>query len=227
MDQESEIITLEKNTFVISMNDKRLEVFKKIFNHYNIPEPILFNAATSRDGTKGCLLSHWALYKIAETLNLPHIIIFEDDAFPRKDIIEYFNNAIACVPEDWTFLKIEDLFYNKYVDIENVNDYWMKARSATAGSGSAAYIVRDKAYTTLAKIIEKTEFDSRRFPIDFCFMQRHISDLGGYYISRKPMFLQHNLHGAGGIHSHRMFKEKNIIFPPEDDNDNFEPHLFI
>lgn len=225
MDQES--ITLEKNAFVISMNDKRLEMFKKIFKHYNIPEPILFNAATSRDGTKGCLLSHWAIYKLAETLQLPYVIVFEDDAFPRKNIIEYFNNAIECVPDDWNFLKIEDLFYYKYVDIKNVNDYWMTARSMSGGSGSAAYIVKYTAYTILSKIIEKSEFDSRRFPIDFCFMQSHISNLGGYYISRKPMFLQHNLHHAGGIHEHRMFKESDIIFPPEDDKENFEPQIFI
>lgn len=219
-------ISLDKNSFVISLNAKRLEMMQRIFEHYKIPMPILFNGAISRDGTKGCLLSHWAIYKIAETLNLPYTIIFEDDAFPRKNIIEYFNNAIECVPEDWNFLKIEDLFYNKYVDIENVNDYWMKARSNSFGSGSAAYIVRDSAYTLLSRMIEKSEFDSRRFPIDFMFMQTQMSQLGGYYISRKPMFLQHNIHHSGGIHEHRMFKESDIIFPPEDDKENFEPHLF-
>lgn len=219
-------VVLGKNSFVISMNEKRLGMFKRIFDHYKIPTPVLFPAASSRDGTKGCLLSHWAIYKIAETLRLPYIIVYEDDAFPRKDIIEYFNNAMQCVPEDWNFLKIEDLFYHQYTNINNINDYWMTAKSLSNGSGSAAYIIKDSAYPLLARLIEKSEFDSRRFPIDFMFMQSYFNNLGGYYISRKPMFLQHNLHHAGGIHEHNMFKHSDIVFPPKGDEINFEPHIF-
>ena len=54
----------EKNSFVISINDKRYKLFKKIFNYYQLPLPKLFNAVKHNNPVLGCLLSHYNILKL-------------------------------------------------------------------------------------------------------------------------------------------------------------------
>lgn len=83
----------EKNSFVISINDKRYKLFKKIFNYYQLPLPKLFNGVKHNNPVLGCLLSHYNILKLATLWSLPYIFVFEDDVLPNK-IFHNFNMYI-------------------------------------------------------------------------------------------------------------------------------------
>lgn len=217
-------ISLCKNSYVISCDKDRYDLFLKIFNYYNIPQPILFDACISAydKGVYGCLFSHYSLYKIAQTLNLPYLIVFEDDIFPRKDIIDYFNNAIKNVPDNWSFLKIEDVFFNRYENKKYYNEYWFSGKMCgRRGSASAAYIMNRNIYEIIINEIEKSTF-GLKLPIDYIF-QRSLMSIDGYYISTVPMFLQHNIHNKKVIHQKNNFKNgARIVHAIEEDMKNFK-----
>ena len=66
----------EKNSFVISINDKRYKLFKKIFNYYQLPLPKLFNGVKHNNPVLGCLLSHYNILKLATLWSLPYIFVY-------------------------------------------------------------------------------------------------------------------------------------------------------
>lgn len=217
-------ISLDKNAFVITGDEDRYNLFVKIFNKYNLPIPKRFNACRSYidRGITGCTHSHYSIYKIAETYDLPYVIVFEDDAFPRENIVEYFKNAVDNAPEDWKFLKIEDVFFNKYIDKRPYNDYWFSGKMPIRGSGSAAYIVSANGYKKIINEIEKFQFN-KKFPIDLIFQYTLMHKRDGYYISNVPMFLQHNLHNKKLIHPKSNFKnDSKIVLGDPDDMKNFK-----
>ena len=102
----------EKNSFVISINDKRYKLFKKIFNYYQLPLPKLFNAVKHNNPVLGCLLSHYNILKLATLWSLPYIFVFEDDVLPNKNIIHYLNEALKNVPDNFNILKLENIVIN-------------------------------------------------------------------------------------------------------------------
>lgn len=87
----------EKNSFVISINDKRYKLFKKIFNYYQLPLPKLFNGVKHNNPVLGCLLSHYNILKLATLWSLPYIFVFEDDVLLElaNKIFHNFNMYIS------------------------------------------------------------------------------------------------------------------------------------
>jgi len=75
--------------YIINLEDRadRLESLTKSFEAYNLP---LFRISAIRDsvGWKGCGYSHISVIKMAKYLNLPSVLILEDDCVPT----EHFNN---------------------------------------------------------------------------------------------------------------------------------------
>lgn len=238
-------ITLDKNAFVITCNEKRYEMFVKIFNYYNIPLPIKFWGCQAKFNYKvssirrlkverghcGCLFSHYSLYKIAQALDLPYLIVFEDDAFPRKNILEYFDKSIKNLPENWNFLKLEDTHFDEYVVKKFYNDYWFSGVNLRRGSGTGAYIIKKELYQIIIDIIEHDLLiNSSENYID-CIIRVNIeldnefnkNNGYGHYVSTNPMFLQHNFHNEYHM-SHII--NSNIRNTNEDDTEMFDTKIF-
>lgn len=213
-----EKIILGKNSFVITGDDKRYNFFVEIFNRYNIPIPKKFlSCKTNNDrGILGCLLSHYTLYKIAQTFKLPYLIVFEDDVIPRNNIIDYFNEAIKNVPDDWQFLKLEDTYFEDYIDKKFYNDYWFSGKHRREGSGTAAYIIKDTLYDLVINAIELYNFN-KEFPIDVILRRNLEKLLNGIYVPKNIMFLQHGFHSAETISKQKMPIRKTV----EEDMKNF------
>lgn len=117
----------EKNSFVISINDKRYKLFKKIFNYYQLPLPKLFNGVKHNNPVLGCLLSHYNILKLATLWSLPYIFVFEDDVLPNKNIIHYLNEALKNVPDNFNILKLENIYFNNEYDNNILSENnWIK-----------------------------------------------------------------------------------------------------
>jgi len=53
-----------------------------------------------------CTLSHEALIKYGQMLDMPYLCVFEDDAFPCKDICHKLLNTLNALPDDCDMLKL-------------------------------------------------------------------------------------------------------------------------
>jgi GR25 family glycosyltransferase involved in LPS biosynthesis len=199
-------ISLSRNAFVISCNQTKLNLFRNIFDYYKLPQPHLFDACLAYDGRLGCLLSHYFLYKLAYMTNMDYLIVYEDDILPRNDALKHFEAAIKHVPDDWKFLKLEDVFFNKFKNKTIINEYWFTGTNAIKGSGTGAYIIRRNALMEMIRLCESYRFDPR-VPIDL--LHQYIK--GGFYILNDLMFLQHNLHNQSTLHGKMMFKNNNLL----------------
>ena len=51
-------------------------------------------------------LSHASLVRLAQSLNLPFICIFEDDAYPSKNIINDLTSVLTDLPDDIDVLRL-------------------------------------------------------------------------------------------------------------------------
>ena len=87
-----------KNSYVISIDTNRFCRFKEIFLKNGITNiPSLYKGFKLKLGTYYgctlkqpsilCCLTHLSIIKLAQINNLPFVCIFEDDAFPIKNII--------------------------------------------------------------------------------------------------------------------------------------------
>ena len=116
-----DIKTLLTNSFVISIDNNRLNRFYRIFSHYNLNTPMPkhyygFNVKSlicnnnikkkwPDSAIKGSL-SHASLVRLAQSLNLPFICIFEDDAYPSKNIINDLTSVLTDLPDDIDVLRL-------------------------------------------------------------------------------------------------------------------------
>ena len=71
--------------FSISIDGPNLDMQRMTFERENIPIPKTFPGFrnSSLSGPYKCSLSHISLIKMAITLNLPNMVVYEDDAYPR------------------------------------------------------------------------------------------------------------------------------------------------
>ena len=53
-----------------------------------------------KSGPYKCMMSHAALIKLAKSLNLPFICIFEDDAYPCNNIYDKLKLFLSDIPND-------------------------------------------------------------------------------------------------------------------------------
>lgn len=137
-------IDINTHTYCISINKKRYEYLCKNFNSVGLKSPTLFRGVRwNRGSNTGCVLSHIALIKMCQQLNLPYCIIFEDDAYPRPDVLKIWDYVKYKIPNDCGLLKLGSSSYRG--DIVNVNDsvLYMKTGSAF---GSHAYIITQSMY---------------------------------------------------------------------------------
>lgn len=194
------ILTLQQameNSFVISIDDRQYETFKKHISSFSNILPKRFNGFTipnavySKSGfikssnVINCTLSHVSLVKYAQMMNIPYIFVFEDDAVPHIDISVLLPDMLKNIPPECDMLKIGILGYRR-TEIQSYNEFW-DINNRTRGS---------HAYMIFKRYYEKYLENVKTNPVaDGLCMNDRFSNI---YTSKTNMFLQRT---HGGIHS--------------------------
>lgn len=97
-----------RNSYVISINEDKLQLFKKVFQHYfpGFPIPKYHKGSTDikLTGPQNCTKSHYDIILNAKKHKLPFVMIFEDDAYPCQNALSKFNEYIKYIPNDTKLL---------------------------------------------------------------------------------------------------------------------------
>ncbi len=144
------------NSYVLSIDQKRQDLIKMIFNYYDIPIKGVYTGfrnnftqmfkndkyANIYSGALNCSLGHLAIIKMAKCLDLPFVVIFEDDAYPCIDIKTKLIKYLSQIPDD---ADIVSLGVSRIKgQQQNVSVYFSKVDGEV--NGSQSYIIFKKAY---------------------------------------------------------------------------------
>ena len=163
------MIKLDENAYCLSCNLDRFHYLQKCFERVGLNPPTLFPGAIMKNGSSGCLIGHLSIVMMARCLNLPYLVVYEDDAYPRLDVIEKFNSIISelnSIDPNWGMLATgrsgetscwnnnPELFWVTYKTDKERNS--LKSNTIQIGknflsiprnsNGSHAYIVRNWCY---------------------------------------------------------------------------------
>lgn len=145
------VVDISKYNYVLSINQDRYEYQQKVFDHYGIPKPQKFKGLTREpNGELACLIGHMTLVMMARCLNYPYIVIFEDDAYPRKDIKEKLDFYLSNIPDNCGILCLGENGHRGTLQKED-NYFIVKERPY----GSHAYIVFKEMYDDYINSLEK------------------------------------------------------------------------
>lgn len=135
------------NAYCISINMERYQYLCNNFTSVGLRHPKYFKGIRWNKGSNtGCVLSHLSILETNLFLNTEYCIVYEDDAFPRPNVLWYFERFKKYIPEDWGILKIGSSSYRgEYIP---VNQFFGYMKSGTA-FGSHCYIVRNDVYKQL------------------------------------------------------------------------------
>lgn len=173
-------IKLDENAFCLSCNLDRYHYLQKCFTAVGLRYPQLFPGVIHPTaGYKGCTLGHQGLMMMGRCLNLPYMVIYEDDAYPRPDVISKFNEIMDELENiNWQVLvlgrngefsgfdgKSED-FWRLYKTAEERNSLKSIAQDVTLRTidiprnpnGSHAYIIKRQAYNEWLNILTSHQF---------------------------------------------------------------------
>lgn len=181
-----EDIKLDKYAFCITCNLNRYKYFAKCFQSVGLEQPRIFPGIRHQQkGYEGCRLSHMGLMMMARTCNFPYIVIYEDDAYPRKNVIEKFNDILNDLNNhhiSWNMLSLgrngefsghigdPELFWVKYKTTKKRNSLHSNAKNVTDKiidiprnpNGSHAYIVKRECFNEWLYILTYGKF------VDIC-----------------------------------------------------------
>jgi GR25 family glycosyltransferase involved in LPS biosynthesis len=177
---------LAKNSFVISIDQDRLDRFYNIFKAVGWPEDILPEhvegvitpITTPRES--GCSKSHIKVIELAKERGLPFCLIFEDDAYPMTDFKERINYTLSNLPCNakgcllgYVSPPIMDFHYQVNDAIlsipNNIRRYW----------GSHAYVVFKDCYDEIISLLKSTPHGDHTF-----------HKIINTYAASKPIFIQ-------------------------------------
>ena len=142
-------LRIDRNAFCISINPERYDYLCKNFIASGLNPPELFNGIRWNNGSNtGCVLSHISLLKSCYFLNLDYCVIYEDDAYPRDNILWWFDKVRKYIPNDWGIIKLGNSSYRG--EYQEVNQFFGYMKSGTA-FGSHSYIVRREIILDLCR----------------------------------------------------------------------------
>lgn len=90
-----------KNSFMITIDDERYNKTIKIFQKYFdglFPKKFVGSHDKKLTGPQNCTRSHVRIIEYAKQNNLPFVVVFEDDAYPRKDAKEKLSGYLYRLP---------------------------------------------------------------------------------------------------------------------------------
>jgi len=137
-------IDLNGHAFCMSINKKRYEYLCKNFNAVGLQSPKLFRGVRWNKGSNtGCVLAHLAIIAMCRCQDLDYCIIYEDDAYPRPDVIPMWEKIRKTVPSNCGLLKLGNSSYRG--NIRHINEY-IDIMMTGAAYGSHAYIIKKEMY---------------------------------------------------------------------------------
>ena len=106
--EKIDITEVLENSFSISIDNKKREIQKIVFQKENIPVPKFFPGYTnsSLKNVYRCSLSHESVLKVAKMMDLNCCLVFEEDAYPRSGAIDGLKRVLSEVPSDFDILII-------------------------------------------------------------------------------------------------------------------------
>lgn len=183
-EQEYEQIDFDQlleNSYIINCvsDPQRLQLEKILFDYHGLKFPKVFAART--DCGVCCAPvnnSYYYLLKMAIEKDLPYILIFEDDAYPCNNVVEYLKDYIKYIPIGAEMIQLG--FTAKWGA-----GYGDKFTRPGSSPGTQASIVFKTGYEKILKLLE----------------EKHYFDQLGYelqhsYIIDVPIFIQYNFNQA-------------------------------
>lgn len=138
--------SIDKNAYCMSINEKRFEYLCHNFEYVGLKAPILYKCVRWKNGSNtGCLLGHIGIIMMAKTLNLPWVTVYEDDAYPRLDVLWMFKKIRHYIPSDCGLLKIGSSSIRRgHTAINKL--VFRTSGDKSVSFGSHAYIIRRECY---------------------------------------------------------------------------------
>ena len=204
---------LLEHSFVITIDEKRHALFKKIFKAHGLsPMPRKFKGVTIHYNSPqyNCSLAHKAAVEKAKKMDWPYVCIFEDDAYPIDGIAGYLERFLSEIPEDCAVLVLGSIYcmatMGKQGDfVKGIRNY-----------GGHAYVVFKEYYDRYLELLKK-------FPEGDGPLYRTDPDLipqGQFYATGKNLFIQYCPNKSmnnfdGYILYYDMRNWKRVKFPKE------------
>jgi len=199
---------LLKHSLVITIDDKRLEWFKRVFKFHGIsPMPKRFQGTTLwyNSGKYNCYLSHRNAILTAKKRKWPHVLIFEDDAYPVNHVMDLMDRYLMDLPEDCKVLSFGTIFL---WDVRGeYRDFWRSYKSY----GSQAYVVFKDAYDKFVEMLDKApEGDGA-----FYSRQDNILPKECFYMPKRNLFIQYSESDGVNNNSGYVFLDKSKVYPKD------------
>ena len=170
------------NFYCLTINDTRFNYLCDVFTKYGLPRPIKHIGFRNPEKSEQyCLFGHMSLILMARCLDLPYIFIFEDDAYPRKDVKEKLEFYIENRPKDCGILVLGR--NGESGEIGEFGDYHIVYERPF---GAHAYLVYKVAYTELLDSMERTRI------ADIALRGDNFKESNPYWIN-EYLFIQKNL----------------------------------
>lgn len=133
---------LQDNQFVIG-HLSNIEIFEAVDGN-----KIINKNWQLQKGALGCLESHLAVLKDARANNYTNIVVFEDDFIFDNDFDKEFSAGFSELDSNWDMLY---LYSNHINDPKPFSNHLNKVSAAL---GTVAYIVNEKSFDLLIKVLE-------------------------------------------------------------------------
>lgn len=204
------------NAFVISINKARLDEFYSVFREYfpncaRLPRHFRGPQSKNHSNLYNSLEAHAAVARMAETLDLPFVVIFEDDAYPCVGADKILEELLENMPDPECTSGIVQLgWIYRSGDLSEVCSHEGNSsgmyRILRSGDcyGMHAYVVMKRAYRKLIETYER----KWQMPVPSLFRR-----LGPYLTLDCPMFIQRQItrgthYGVGYIYGDAKVHQK-------------------
>jgi len=147
-----ELEELLEHSFVLTIDDKRLQTFKKVFKHHGIhPLPKKWKGRCEwwNSPIYNCCQSHKDIVEHARKRNWDFVCVFEDDAWPINGVVDKLKSLLANVPDDCQSLLLGHIcnWKNNGVSGEFIKGF--------LGYGTHAYVVFKGGYDKFIQTLDK------------------------------------------------------------------------
>jgi hypothetical protein len=125
----------------------------------------------------------------AKELDWPHVTIFEDDAYPRNNVRDDLDAAIAELPEGkcQVFLPGYSYAFNN----GKVDDLLI---SGFRGYGSHSYTVFRNSYDRYLKVLDDEKVADG--PFFFSTTENHVMTINEFFAAKEPLFVQFSINDS-------------------------------
>lgn len=197
-----------KHSFVITIDDKRFDWFKKVFGFHGIsPIPKRFQGTTLwyNSAKYNCYLSHKNAILAAKKKKWPYVCIFEDDAYPANGVVEEMERCLKELPKECQVLSLGTIFL---WDIQGeYGNFWRSYKSY----GAHAYVVFKDAYDRFIQMLDEAPEG------DGAFYSRMdgILPKDRFFMPKKNLFLQYSKSDGMNNNSGYVTIDASKVYPKD------------